>query len=186
MIDKVEFTAKNLTSNAGVLLLPNYTEEQRIFQELDGMLVFDNESTEEIKMNHLKTLICGGFVGIDKLERFRLLKADQLIKECSINVRESENISRFLYNFSFKTTQMLRDINFRTFKKLFKKKKLIKIVIDLDSRAVNVEGNQEGAVKGYNPGHRGNNCYHILMAFCDELKTLCVLEIHIPLMVLPK
>ena len=35
MIDKVEFTAKNLTSNAGVLLLLNYTEEQRIFQELE-------------------------------------------------------------------------------------------------------------------------------------------------------
>jgi len=34
------------------------------------MLVFDNESTEEIKMNHLKTLICGGFVGADKLGRF--------------------------------------------------------------------------------------------------------------------
>ena len=43
-------------------------------------------------------------------------------------------------------------------------------MIDLDSRAVNVEGNQEGAVKGYHPGHKGNNCYHILMAFCDELK----------------
>ena len=50
---------------------------------------------------------------------------------------------------------MARDINFRTFKKLLKKKKLRKIVIDLDSRAVNVEGNQEGAVKGYHPGHAG-------------------------------
>ena len=59
-IDKIEFTAKNLTSNAGVLLLLNYTEEQRIFQELDEMLVFDNESIEEIKMNYLKALICGG------------------------------------------------------------------------------------------------------------------------------
>jgi len=26
-------------------------------------LVFDNKSTEAIKMNYLKTLICGGFVG---------------------------------------------------------------------------------------------------------------------------
>ena len=51
-------------------------------------------------------------------------------------------------------------------------------MIDLDSRAVNVEGNQEGALKGYHPGYQGNNCYHILMAFCDELKALCVLEIH--------
>jgi len=29
------------------------------------LLVFDNKSTEAIKMNHLKTLICGGFVGAD-------------------------------------------------------------------------------------------------------------------------
>jgi hypothetical protein len=29
------------------------------------MLVFDNKSTEAIKMNHLKTLICGGFVGVE-------------------------------------------------------------------------------------------------------------------------
>lgn len=27
------------------------------------------------------------------------------------------------------------------------------------------------SVKGYNPGHKGNNCYNILMAFCDELKS---------------
>ena len=64
---------------------------------------------------------------------------------------------------------MLRDINFRTFKKLLKKKKLRKIVIGIDNRAVNVEGNQEGAVKGYNPGHNGNNYSNILMAFCNEL-----------------
>jgi hypothetical protein len=42
MIDKVEFTAKNLTSNAGVLLLLNYTEEQRIFQELDEIVGVKN------------------------------------------------------------------------------------------------------------------------------------------------
>ena len=34
MIDKIKFTVKNLTSNAGVLLLLNYTEEQRIFDSV--------------------------------------------------------------------------------------------------------------------------------------------------------
>ena len=53
---------------------------------------------------------------------------------------------------------------------MLRKKGLRQIVIDIDSRAVNVEGNQEGAVKGYNPGNKGNNCYNVLMAFCDELK----------------
>ena len=76
---KLNSQQKNLTSNAGILLLLNYTEEQRIFQELDEMLVFDNKSTETIKMNHLKTLICGGFVGADKLERSLLLRAEQLM-----------------------------------------------------------------------------------------------------------
>ena len=63
------------------------------------MLVFDNKSTEAIKMNHLKTLIYRGLVGADKLERFLLLKADPLIKECGIKLREPENMSRLLYNF---------------------------------------------------------------------------------------
>jgi hypothetical protein len=170
MINKVLFTEKNLTSHAGVLPLLNYTEEQGIFQDLDEILFFENESTEKIKMNHLKTLICGGFIGVDKLERFLLLKTDPLIREYGIYVREPENISRFLYNFNFQTTQMLRDVNFKIFKKLLKKRYLREIVIDIDSRAVNVEGNQEGAVKGYNPERKGNNCYNILMAFCDELK----------------
>ena len=110
------------------------------------MLVFNNKSSEAIKLNYLKTLIYGGLVGADKIERFLLLKADPLIKDFGINVRGPENISRFLYNFNFKTTQMARDINFRIFKKLLKQKKFRKIVIDLDSRAVNIEGNQEEAV----------------------------------------
>ena len=33
------------------MLLPNHTEEQRIFQELDEMLVFDNKNTEENTTN---------------------------------------------------------------------------------------------------------------------------------------
>lgn len=76
----------------------------------------------------------------NKLERFLLLKSDPLIKELGINVRKAENISKFLFTFSFKTTQMLRDINFKAFKKMSKKSKLKNIVIDVDSRAVNYEG----------------------------------------------
>lgn len=58
MINKIEFTAKNLTSNAGVLLLLNYTEEQRIFQDLNEMLFFESKSTLQFRgvvtMTHTK------------------------------------------------------------------------------------------------------------------------------------
>jgi len=170
MINDVQFTEKNLTSYAGVLPLLNYTNEEGIFQVLDEMLLFENASTEKIKMNHLKSLICAGFIGLDRLDRFLQIREDRLIKECGIEIRTPENISRFLGNFSFKTTQMLRDANFKVFKKLLSKSKLKEITIDIDSRAENVEGNLEGAVKGYNPGFRGNKCYNILYAFCDNLK----------------
>jgi hypothetical protein len=65
---------------------------------------------------------------------------------------------------------MLREINFKLFRKLLRKSKLKSITLDIDSSVVNVEGHQEGAVKGYNPKKPGNRCYNIQFAFCDEIK----------------
>ena len=170
MINKIDFAAKNMTSNAGLFLLLENSKNNDIFEIIDTDLVFDNESTNKIKMNHIKTMLCGNFIGIDKLERLKLLQGDPLINEFDISVKEPETVSRFLGNFSYKTTQMLREINFKVFKKLLYKKKLISITIDIDSSVINVEGHQEGTTKGYNPKKLGNLCYNIQFAFCDELK----------------
>jgi hypothetical protein len=170
LINKIDFAAKNMTSNAGLFLLLENSKNNDIFEIIDTDLVFDNESTNKIKMNHIKTMLCGNFIGIDKLERLKLLQGDPLINEFDISVKEPETVSRFLGNFSYKTTQMLREINFKVFKKLLYKKKLISITIDIDSSVINVEGHQEGTTKGYNPKKLGNLCYNIQFAFCDELK----------------
>jgi len=96
-------------------------------------------------------MLCGHFIGIEKLERLKLLQGDPLITEFDISVKEPETVSRFLGNFSYKTTHMFREINFKVFKKLLSKSKLTSITIDIDSSVVNVEGHQEGTAKGYNP-----------------------------------
>lgn len=170
MINKIDFKAKNLTSNAGLFLLFEHTKNEGIFDIIEKDLVFDNAHTNKIKMNHIKTMLCGHFIGIDKLERLKLLQNDPLINKFDISVKEPEIVSRFLCNFSFKTTQMFRDINFKVFKKLLSKSNLKSIIIDIDSSVINVEGHQEGALKGYNPKKAGNRCYNIQFAFCDELK----------------
>ena len=170
MINKIEFSAKNLTSNAGLLLLLEHANNNGIFDLIDHDLVFDNASTNTIKMNHIKTMLCGNFIGIDKLERLKLLQGDPLVNEFNISIKEPETVSRFLGNFSYKTTHMLREINFKVFRKLLRKSKLKAITIDIDSSVVNVEGHQEGALKGYNPKKLGNRCYNLQFAFCDELK----------------
>ncbi|MEI7473130.1 MAG: IS1380 family transposase [Chitinophagaceae bacterium] len=170
MITKIEFKVTNQTSNAGLFLLLENAKNNRIFELIKNHLVFDNESTNKIMINHIKTMLCGHFIGIDKLERIKLLQGDPLISEFGISVKEPETVSRFLGNFSFKTTQMLRDINFKVFKKLLRKNKTISIIIDIDSSVINVEGHQEGTAKGFNPKKLGNFCYNIQFAFCDELK----------------
>ena len=170
MINKIEFSARNLTSNAGLLLLLEHAGKNGVFDLIDSDLVFENESTNKIKMNHIKTMLCGNFIGIDKLERLKLLQSDPLINQFDISIREPETVSRFLGNFSYKTTQMLREINFKVFRKLLRRSKLKSITIDIDSSVVNVEGRQEGTAKGYNPKKPGNPCYNIQFAFCDEIK----------------
>ena len=137
---------------------------------IESDLAFESASINKIKMNHIKTMLCGHFIGIDKLERLKLLKNDPLVREFDISVKEPETVSRFLSNFSFKTTQMFREINFKVFKKLLSKSGLTSITIDIDSSVINVEGHQEGATKGYNPKKLGNRCYNVQFAFCDELK----------------
>lgn len=172
MINKIEFSANNLTSYAGLYPIINYTEKSGVFQLISDNLYFNNASTESIKMKHIKTMMSLGVIGADKLSRVDLLKNDPIMREgFGINVTNAENVSRFLYNFSFKTTQMLRNINFLVFKKILKASKLKRITIDIDSTVENVEGNQEGAMKGYNPKKHGNKCYNGLMSFCSELKS---------------
>lgn len=148
MIHRIEFSARNLTSNAGLFLLLDHARRNGIFDLINHDLVFDAQSINRIKMNHIKTMLCGNFVGIDKLERLKLLQRDPLIGEFDIAVKEPETVSRFLGNFSYKTTQMLREINFRVFQKVLRRHKHRSITIDMDSSVVNVEGHQEGTVRG--------------------------------------
>jgi len=75
VINKIEFSARNLTSNAGLFLLLENVRKNGVFDLIDNDLVFENESTNKIKMNHIKTMLCGNFIGIDKLERGNCCKA---------------------------------------------------------------------------------------------------------------
>ena len=47
VINKIDFAAKNLTSNAGLFLLLDNAKNNAIFEIIDTDLVFDNESTNK-------------------------------------------------------------------------------------------------------------------------------------------
>ena len=63
---------------------PKISPKNGIFDLIEHDLFFENASTNKLKMNHIKTMLCGNFVGIDKLERLKLLQNDPLINEFNI------------------------------------------------------------------------------------------------------
>jgi hypothetical protein len=60
VINKIEFSAKNLTSNAQLFLLLEHANKNGIFDLIDHDLVFANASVNKLKMNHIKTMLYGG------------------------------------------------------------------------------------------------------------------------------
>ena len=102
MINQIEFSAKNLTSNAGLFLLLEHANKNGTFDLIDNDLIFENASTNKIKMNHIQTMLCGNFIGIDKLERLKLLQSDPLINEFAISIKEPETVSGFLVTLATK------------------------------------------------------------------------------------
>lgn len=66
-----------------------------------------------------------------------LLKMDPLVKAFDISVKMTGTVSRFICNFTYKTTQMSRDINFKVFKKILFKSGLNSITIELTDEKKN-------------------------------------------------
>lgn len=66
-------------------------------------------------------MLRGNFIGIDKLERLKLLQSDPLVNEFNMSIKEPETVSQFLGNFSYNTNHMLQKIKFKVFRKLLKK-----------------------------------------------------------------
>jgi hypothetical protein len=81
-----------VASNAGFFSLLDHANNNGIFDLIDHDLVFENASTNKIKMNHIKTILCGNFIKIDKLERLKLLQSDPLINEFAISIKEPETV----------------------------------------------------------------------------------------------
>ena len=74
------------------LLLEN-AKANGIFNLINTVFVFDRPSTNKIKMNHIKTMLCGHYIGIDRLERIKLLQGDPLVDVFEISVKQPDRMT---------------------------------------------------------------------------------------------
>lgn len=99
---------------------------------------------------------------------------DELVKkllflEKGIN---ENSISRKFKQFGESGCRKLEDYALKLNSDFIKQSGYSSITIDADSTVKSVNGNQEGAEKGYNTVKRGFNSYHPILLFCSELKSL--------------
>jgi len=162
--------AKNLTPYSGLYPLLKFVNSEAI-PVINENVFLKSKSMDKIKEKHILSCLALEFIGGEKINRIKLLQKDPLLKKVfGLNVTNPENISRFLKKFDFESTAKMELVNMTLAKKAIKKAKLKHITVDIDSSVKNVEGHQEGAEKGYNPENKGNKCYNIQFAFCEEIK----------------
>lgn len=109
-------------------------------------------------------------LGARRLEHSGMLRMDKVIAEIfnwQKGMASASTFSRFLDKFDVER-------NDRIFPPLMKhildQVPIKYMTVDIDSSVITRYGNQECAVKGYNPGKRGRPSHHPIMAFSDELK----------------
>ncbi|MCH6352218.1 hypothetical protein MMU54_26665, partial [Escherichia coli] len=66
--------------NSALFLLLENAKSNGIFDFIENDLVFDNDSTNKIKMNHIKTMICGHFIGIGTVAKLAMRQPFVLFK----------------------------------------------------------------------------------------------------------
>ena len=72
--------------------MPYFRCKNGPFDLIDHDLVFENASTNIIKMSHIKTMLCGNFIGTDKLERLKFWQSDPLVNEYAISIKETGTV----------------------------------------------------------------------------------------------
>ncbi len=109
-------------------------------------------------------------LGSKRLEHSGMLRTDEVIKEIwgwKKGMASASTFSRFFSKFSIEKND---EIFPPLMKYILSLVKLRYLTIDIDSTVITRYGEQELAVKGYNPQKRGRSSHHPILAFCAELK----------------
>ncbi len=167
----VEFTAKNITGNAGLILFGQFAEKLGIKKILDRRITIKRGANADYTMGDIITmLMMGVLAGIKHMSHLLFLKNDKVINTL-FNWKlfpDPSTFGKLFKRFNHKHCQELSEVETETRKKVWTRKWFPLITLDMDSTVIGVNGHQEGAEKGYNPKKKGQDSYHPLLCFIAE------------------
>lgn len=167
---KIEFTDKEITPWAGILLLKNMLDKMDFDACLDHLDLPEQGSNRGYSSSQLiKQFITSVWCGANKFEHTEVTRHDEVIRQFwnFKKMAGQKSFQRFFNKFNQKTNQEVFTPFYQWF---YSKLKFDNYTLDVDSTVHTRYGNQQGAKKGYNPKKPGRASHHPLMAFVAETK----------------
>lgn len=167
---KIEFTDKEITPWAGILMLKKMLEKMDFDSCLDGLDLPEQGSNRGYSSHQLiKQFITSVWCGANRFEHTEVTRQDEVIRQFWGFGRMAghKSFQRFFNKFDFGTNQKVFTPLYQWF---FKNLQFNNLTLDVDSTIHTRYGTQQGAKKGYNPKKPGRLSHHPLMAFVAETK----------------
>lgn len=166
---KTSFTAGHLTHFGGVYLLHSFLQQLQFRTFLSRRLQISERNNQFSISERIFAMIYPMILGLDRVELSALL-GDNGVFQYLVGLPrfpDPTTLRRFMISKADKLLPRLRSAhNDLRSRLLIVPKQHSSYWLDFDSTAKTLYGNQEGVVKGYNPGNKGKKSYHPLI--CTE------------------
>lgn len=163
---RTKFTAAGLTHFGGVYLLHQFLQQLRIRSFLTIRLSYTQRNNRYSLSELLLALMYPMILGLEKIEVSALLKTNGVFQYLTglPSFPHPTTLRRFLVQAAPLLLPQLRAVH-NDLRALFmcRPHTPSSFWLDGDSTVQTLYGNQEGALKGYNPAHPGKKSYHPLI-----------------------
>lgn len=164
---RATFTSSHLTHFGGVYLFHRFLQRLQLRSYLSKSIPYAQKNNRYTLSEIILALIYPMILGLEKIEVSALLKANGVFQYITglPSFPDPTTLRRFLRRASPELLDRFQETH-NDLRRDFLAQPLSRSSywIDFDSTAQTLYGHQQGAVKGYNPGHRGKKSYHPLVA----------------------
>jgi hypothetical protein len=168
---KVEFTAKNLTGNAGLVNFGRFIKKLGLPALLSNHIGIVRGANADYQAKDVVImLILAVLAGAKHMSHVVIIRADSVIRTL-FNWEEfpvDSTFGRIFKLFTHCNCNELSEIESIVRRKVWGKKWFGRITFEMDSTVKGVFGSQEGATVGFNPKKKGQKSYHPLLCFIAE------------------
>ena len=169
---KIEYSDKKVTPFGGMKLLKDFIDKTNVISDLQSVALpvgYSNRAYDPVDI--IQGFWLAIFTGASRYIHADWIRYDTTLQSIFEIKRlpSQSTYSRFFHKFSQKINNEIFPI---LQQKFLSQIDVGSLTIDLDSTVITRYGEQDGALRGYNPQKPGRNSHHPLIAFIDQTKMI--------------